>query len=158
MKALKHTLTIFLLLFFTATFGQRPHHQTKDKEEAIKTLRVGIYTNVLNLTSKEAEKFWPVFNEFNNKVKEIRNVEGKEKRQLMMNSSDLTDKEIESALERLFGYEQKALDLKIEYSEKFKKILPIKKVVLMQKAEMQFKGTLLDKFRENPPPPRGRDF
>ena len=53
----------YIILFFTfislASFAQK-----KDKKfEKLKALKTGYISNELNLTSNEAEKFWPIYNQ-----------------------------------------------------------------------------------------------
>ena len=41
--------------------------QPEKKKEDIKAMKIGFITNELNLTPDEAQKFWPVYNEFQKK-------------------------------------------------------------------------------------------
>ena len=45
---------------------------------------------------------------------------------------------------------QKELDLQKEYNEKFKAVLPIKKVAKLYAAEEQFKVVLINKLKDRP--------
>ena len=51
--------------------------QTETKKDKIKVLKVAFITNELSLTTDEAVKFWPVFNVFEAKQKEIRSTRSK---------------------------------------------------------------------------------
>ncbi len=57
----KIILTLFLLIS-GISFGQQ-----KPDWEKIKSLKVAFITEKLSLTSKEAQSFWPVYNEFEEK-------------------------------------------------------------------------------------------
>lgn len=151
MKTLKLALILFLFCISNLILAQRPQEGMGGKKEMIESLRVGIYTKVLKLTVKEAQIFWPLFNESQEKQEEIRKSIKKEKMVIMHDYNTLTDKDIDKVMKRIFAYEQQELDLKIKYTEKFMEIIPIKKVVLMQKAERMFHKALLDKVRNNRP-------
>lgn len=53
---MKTTIKIVLFLFVTTfTFGQTP----QEKKDKIKALKVAYITEKLDLTTEEAQKFWP---------------------------------------------------------------------------------------------------
>jgi hypothetical protein len=43
----------------------------KDKKDQIKALKVAFFTTELDLSTKEAEKFWAIYNTFDDKQFEI---------------------------------------------------------------------------------------
>ena len=69
MKKLFFLTTLFI--YSTLMYAQPP----KDgmKKEKIASLKVGFITNELKLTTKEAEVFWPVYNQFDNEISTLRN-------------------------------------------------------------------------------------
>ncbi|WP_321538430.1 hypothetical protein [Flavobacterium piscinae] len=59
--------TLFICLIFTSTgFAQG------GKRDKVKALKTAFITNELSLTSQEAEKFWPIYNAFEDKQFELR--------------------------------------------------------------------------------------
>ena len=60
-------LLIICFLSTTLIQAQRP-----DKRTELKALKIGYLTKQLELTSSEAEVFWPVYNEFDKKMFELR--------------------------------------------------------------------------------------
>ena len=62
MKNIK-ILTTLLLLFSLMGFTQ----DDPSKKEKIKALKTAFITTELDLTSAEAEKFWPIYNAFEEK-------------------------------------------------------------------------------------------
>lgn len=133
------SLIIFLGCFSQLVFGQ--------EGEKIKSLRIATYTDVLKLSPQEAKLFWPVFEEYQTKTNDLKRSEKKELNQAAKNFNLLTDTEASSLLDKMMDYEQKQVDLKKQYIEEFKKIMPVKKVLLMKKAELQFKKALLEKIK-----------
>ena len=154
---------IFFMLLFTTMQawaqppmgGDKPDRPPRDFDRAeAKTLKVGIYTRVLELTTKEAEAFWPVFNEFEEKMEVIREEEMKIRKSIESNFSEMKDADVEKNIDRMMELKTKENELLIEYYEKYKKILPIKKVALIHRAEMMYKRALLDKMRDGDAPGR----
>src|SRR6187431_1265654 len=62
---------LFLFLSFNF-YGQSDKDKFKEKREQIKAMKVAFLTAELDLTSSEAEKFWPLYNTFDDKQFELR--------------------------------------------------------------------------------------
>ncbi len=82
MKQLLH-IFIFLFVLSNTSIAQRD----KDKIEA---LRMNFITKKLDLTINESEKFWPIYNEYNDKLKAIKK---KIRQSYKRKSENLTDKD-----------------------------------------------------------------
>ena len=146
-------LIVMLLIQFGA-LAQPPHegkesHQERRKK--IQAMKVEFITTKLAMTPAEAQKFWPVYNEFNEKLHQLE----KERRKATHASRDieLSDKEMEALIQMNFDTDQKILDLKREYDLMFKKVLSIQKVGKLYMAEAEFKHELLRKMKRGGPPP-----
>jgi hypothetical protein len=137
---------IFLVLFcFTASGSFAQPGSKRDKIEA---LRVSFINQKVNFTAQEAQLFWPLYDEYNDKLENNR----KAFRQQFIKSIDfntLTDKEAEAYINAELSLKQKEYELYKEYFEKFKKILPVKKVALLRRAEEEFKKELIKNIKGN---------
>ncbi len=131
---------IILLFVFYTSFSFSQNESKNDKVEAMK---IAFLTNKLNLTAKEAQLFWPLYNEYNQKMDVLRRAKKSEYDEIKSKNSTPTDKEIESYMEEVFLTKQKELDLQKEYYNKYTKILSMKKVAQLYQAENQFKKELL---------------
>jgi hypothetical protein len=148
-------LTAAFYMMLLTVSAQQYRHMDQKREE-IQAEKVAFITQQLRLTPQEAEKFWPVYNEFDEQRKQY------EKGQMEQYHGDvpdlylMTDEEVDSIMLSKLDRERKMVDLRAEYYVKFKEVLPVKKVFLLHKAEMDFKRILLDRIREdgyrNPPP------
>lgn len=58
-------------------------------------MKIAFLTRRLNLTPDEAKKFWPVYNQFSDELKNIRESRNKAARDVKENLDNLSDKEIE---------------------------------------------------------------
>jgi len=162
MKNLKRIIPVVLIAFFSTSTLLAQHHGNKKSDkperfykpgsEKFKAMKVGYITNKLNLTSSEAEKFWPVYNEFSAK-KTAMHTKFKALRKSTKEKGELTDADIEKKLNERIALKQKDLDIEKEYLAKFKTLLPIKKVAKLYRAEESFKKDLLRRMRDTPPPP-----
>lgn len=142
-------LIIVMLMISFAGMAQRQFDaQTL---ELIKTKKIAFMTEAVGLTSKEAEKFWPVYNQLE-----------KERYMLMDKKRDLEQKSetpkpgMSEADYRKLATEIAATHAKEgrlieEYNLKLLEILPAEKVVKLYRAEGKFRASLMHEFR------RGQD-
>ena len=59
---------IFILLWLAFNCES----QTNSKRDKIEELRVSFITQNVNLTSQESQQFWPLYNEFNDKLDNLK--------------------------------------------------------------------------------------
>ena len=122
--------------------------QPGTKRDKIEALRVSFISSKVTLTNQEAQLFWPLYNEYNDKVDNFK----KSFRQQFIKNVDfisITDKEAESYLLAELTLKQKEYELSKEYYDKFKKVLPIKKIALIRRAEEDFKKELIKNIKGN---------
>lgn len=160
-KNKRFLITLFFTLFIYGgiSFAQETGNM-KNKRENIEAMKVAFITQKLDLTAEEAQQFWPVYNQYSEKTKELRKKRRQDSREARQNFDELSDKEIEQVISNDMACRQKELDLQKEYHEKFKAVLPIKKVAKLYAAEEQFKVVLINKLKDRgdrPGPKPGPD-
>ena len=143
------SLTILLSFLTIVSFGQgKKGHNKKFDDEKIKAEKVSYITEKLDLTVKEAQAFWPVYNEFDSKITELFQEEHKLFREIKKNAETLSDEELTTKTDRLIMINKDKSDLEVEYHIEYKKVLPIKKVALLYKAEKEFRKHLMHKYKD----------
>lgn len=149
MKTKQIIILLSVAVFCTVNlFGQnKPNRPHRPDPEKFKEMKIAYITEKLSLTEAEAQTFWPVYNEFQSKKENIYK-ELKSLRKESKKEDGISDQEIEQLLNQRIIAKQKDLDIEKEYLEKFKKVLPIKKVGQFYKAEEGFKRDLLRKMKE----------
>ena len=130
----------------SATPVTPPAPPAQHKKEKVEAMRIAFLTQKLDLTPEEAQKFWPVYNEFHKKQDELRKKRKEETKAAKQNIDSLTDKQVESLVDGEIAFKQKNIDLEKEYHSKFKSVLPIKKVAKLYHAEEQFTHHLLEEL------------
>ncbi|MBP9152377.1 MAG: hypothetical protein KBF73_08855 [Flavobacteriales bacterium] len=153
MKKLLILTAVVLLNSFQVLVAQ--DELEPSKREKLDALKVAFLTNELNLTPTEAQSFWPLYNELEDKMREIRKKRRDNRIDTKTNHADLTDTQLSAAIDRELAFEQQELDLKKEYNERFKKILPIKKVAKLHVAEHNFRKELLHRAKDRTKTPGG---
>ena len=76
-----------------------------------------------------------------------RNIRSKYRAQKLM--QNMSDQEIDEYISKRLDMEAELLQLKRDYIQKYKQIISPRKIALFQKADREFKRTLLKKFRNN---------
>ena len=119
--------------------------------ERLNAYKIAFFTRSLNLTSQEAEKFWPVYNEFQNKKTDIQQERAQLNRKINQTGMTMSDTERSEAADNLVNMEVKEANLSLEYHKKFKEILSPAKLLRLYQAENQYRQQLLNELRDNRP-------
>ncbi|RZK10888.1 MAG: sensor of ECF-type sigma factor [Flavobacterium sp.] len=142
MKTNKFILALMLLISFSF-YAQGP------KKEKVKALKVAYLTNNLSLTTAEAEKFWPIYNAYDEKQFELRHEKMKMiKDKLEAESVDnLTDKQASAMLSQIEDVEDDLYQNRKKFMASLKTVLSPVKILKLKKAEDDFNKTLLRQYK-----------
>jgi Spy/CpxP family protein refolding chaperone len=141
-----------LLLFISFTFYAQGERM-KEKKEQIKALKVAFLTTELNLTTSEAEKFWPVYNTFDDKQFELRHQKMKAFMGRMEEGSidKMSEKDASAFLNQMESSEEELFLLRKKFIATLKGILPATKIIKLKKSEEDFNRKLLQQYRDKGP-------
>lgn len=145
---LKKTLPILFLFLSFNFYAQSDNF--KDKKEQIKAMKVAFLTTELDLTSSEAEKFWPIYNTFDDKQFEFRHQKMKSyfRRMKGDNLTKLSEKEASILLDQIQNNEDDLYNLRKKFMLNLKDILPSIKIIKLKKAEEDFNRILLQQYKD----------
>lgn len=138
-----------LLFLFVSVSFYAQGESMQEKKEKIKALKVAFFTTELDLTTNEAEKFWPIYNTFDDKQFELRH---QKMRAFMKRMSDgsldrITEKEANNFLVQMEDTEEELFLLRKRFTQNLRKILPSVKIIKLRKAEEDFNRKLLHQYR-----------
>jgi hypothetical protein len=122
---MKKYLLLFLMIFASFSFAIA-QNENGQRSEKIQALKIAFITQKLHLSSGEAEKFWPVYNDYQNEIRQLRG-----------NKND-------DVLEN----EQKLLDIRKKYKPSFEKILGPQRLNDLYNAERDFRNVLIRSLKE----------
>ena len=150
LKISKIVLTSFIIFYSFSLIAQSTNNDQSKRKEKIETAKITYLTEKLKLSTSEAEKFWPLYNEFNDKKESIMKDYHKKTKAIRPNDTiQISETNSDQLIDMYLQNEQQVLDLKKEYYPKFKKVIGSKKVVDMFFAEKEFNKLLLEKLKEN---------
>ncbi|MDN5205004.1 hypothetical protein QQ008_26680 [Fulvivirgaceae bacterium BMA10] len=138
-------IIILLLLLIGLEFSVLA--QKTSNQEKIEAARIALITRKLNLTPEQARKFWPVYNEFRNKVSDMRK-DYDVKRQ-GIDPAKLTDAQKKAFLDEAFEFKQRQLNLEKEYSQRLLDVISAEQIISLRQAERQFREMLLKRIEQN---------
>lgn len=138
-----------LLLLLTSFSFYAQDGGMKDKKEQIKTLKVAFLTTELDLTTREAEKFWPIYNTFDDKQFEIRYQKMKVFKDRMNDSAlgDMSEKEANVLLNQMESADEELFLLRKKFTKNIREVLSAVKIIKLRKSEEGFNRKLLHQYR-----------
>lgn len=143
---MKNKFLILIILLGMTSVKVRAQ-EDDNRNEKIESLKIAFITEKLNLTSSEAKVFWPVFNEFSDELKKLKEKE-KENMHALKTKNSPTDIESNKFINEHINLKQAELDLTKRYINEFKKVLPERKVAKLLTLEQEFKQQLLQHLKD----------
>ena len=125
-------LSIFLLLLSITRVAQPSF---KQKKEQLKALKIAYITDELQLSSDEASRFWPVYNAFDEKQRELK----QEKMRSYMDRfsggevDKMSDKEALNFLNQIENTEDEMYQLRKKFISNLKGVLSPIKIIKLKK-------------------------
>jgi hypothetical protein len=141
MKKIAIFLLIMILLPVFRSAAQNPNL------EKLNNYKIGFFTRKLNLTSEEAEKFWPVYNDYQSQRNLIQMEKLKLNRNFNQNQSSLSERQLEDMGDKYVDCLVQESNLAVTFHKKLKEVLPPVKVILYYQAENQYKVQLLNELQ-----------
>ena len=139
--------TIILLFVSISTFAQLEKEKgyTKKISEKLKALKVAHITEQLDLTKKEAEVFWPIYNAHEEEKDALRKFSVERRKE--KKAENLSENEAKKLLFDMIENEKKRNDLENKYINDLLKFLPAKKIITLYRAEHSFKRKMIEEYR-----------
>jgi len=120
-----------------------------EKKEQINALKVAFITNNLSLTSAEAERFWPIYNTFEEKQFDLKRQKSISYNKKMVDETldKMSDKEALAVLTQMEATEDELFQLRKKLIINLKSILSPVKIIKLKKAEEEFNKKLLQQYK-----------
>ena len=134
----------FLLLLTTSSVVSQKMNRQK-----ITLLKTAFITDAIVLKPKEAEKFWPVYNQYSKQLQQLKfKLEGGKIREInaaggVENISEANAQEI---INQSLVFEKEIYETKIKMVKELSKIISAQQIVKLQKAERDFNKRILQEY------------
>ncbi|MDR5590039.1 hypothetical protein [Christiangramia sp. SM2212] len=141
----------FVLIFIVLISSIQMIGQEEDRDaqrERIKALKVAFLTQELNLTDKLAERFWPIYNDYETKRRELHAREHIE----LENVECMNEDTANDLLNEYLTIENEEYKIKKQLFKELKEIISAKDIIKLHKLEDEFHKKLIKEYRSK----RGR--
>jgi hypothetical protein len=164
---MKYTSRILILILMlcnlTGALYAQERKGREEQREKFRSMKIAYFTEELELTSEEAEKFWPLYNDYEKKKREVSQYRHRRSQNIDEQLANMTDQEAEKMADDIIESRKKEVELAEAFHRDLKKIFPSKKVMKYYITEHGFREYMLRKIRderrngdgkkqENPPP------
>lgn len=126
---------LLILILFTGSFtlvkAQDFRENKENRSEKIQSLKIAFITQKLELTTDEAQKFWPVYNRYETDIRQVY----KDNK----SGGDAIDNE------------EKLLNVKKRFRTEFVKVIGQPKTNTLFNAEKEFRGVLMRHLKNKSP-------
>lgn len=136
----RHSLiTLFAcLLICCPSFAQ---DKQRCSEDEFRMKKQAYITEKAGLTSEEAQAFFPIYFELQEKKKEKNKKTWSNARKGM--KPETSEEEYQEIINQHFNSQHEILDLEKEYIDKYRKVLTDKKIYMVYRAEIKFNRNML---------------
>ncbi|MCI1779045.1 MAG: hypothetical protein LKI53_03715 [Bacteroidales bacterium] len=118
---------------------------------AIKAKKIAFFTEVLELTPREAEKFWPVYNEYWKKRISLHRqslLDIKTLNDAASGNGEISDAQLMKLADKYYDDTEAETRFEREYFKKFTEVLPLRKAVRLFNTEEDFRRYLIRELRK----------
>lgn len=125
--------------------GRSSSHAAKPSKgqfEKVKAQKVAFLTEKMNLTVDESKAFWPVYNGYEEDMREL-------KRQGWNKKEEMDDTKAKEVLFSGIDRQNKEIQLKKDFYTKASEVVPYKKLLLMERGEREFRQKLFEGYKKN---------
>ena len=129
--------------------------QSGDAMRKLNAARIGLITERLGLTPDQAEKFWPLYQEYQQKRKTIQSDFKQMRKSYDRNTA--TEEETRRVLKKGQEIKQQKLNLEQEYSNKMLEVIDSKQLMSLKQAEGDFRQMLLKRLDQRRDQQRNRE-
>ena len=127
-----------LLSIFLAVNASAQNDTDRPLEDRIEAQRIAFITDIVDLTSEEAQAFWPLFNAYRKDEKTL-----KAEKKPQKSPIDMSDGEAHDHIQHILATERKLLERKEIFVDELEQVLSPRKIMRLFRAEQQFKERLL---------------
>lgn len=152
---MKKIILLSLICIFAAQLTAQPalesaQQQRNQRYQQIQSAKIAFFTAELELTPKEAEDFWPLYNEYW-KAREVANRKSyhalRTIDKLLDSNEKVTDSQLKQLIETYISGSTAEGEIHKEYYQKFINIFPVTKVAKIYTTEEEFRIKMIHQLR-----------
>lgn len=119
------------------------------KEDDITSYKIAFITERLDLSSKEAQVFWPIYNKHIKLYEKLKQDTWQPIKEGLYKIDQLSEKEAEQLLEDYRQYKKERLQYREDFIKELLPVISPKKIMQLKKADYDFNRELLKQYQSN---------
>ena len=143
---MKRVLLIIVMFTITLTGWSQQNGPKGDGNSKLEAARIAMITERLNLSPAQAEKFWPVYNQFSQERRALQQQAIQARKGYDM--QNLTEEQSKTLVKAQMQFKQDKLDLEKKYVSKINDVISSKQLVALKKAEDDFRAMILNRLEQ----------
>lgn len=141
MKTYKYILILLIFLLWQEAFGQG-----NDAREKIEAARIALITERLGLSPEQAEKFWPIYNEYDQKRRDLSRDLQRARNQVDINN--MTEEQSQNLMNMSLDIRERQFQLEKQYAQRLTNVITAQQLLSLKKAEDDFRRMILRRLEE----------
>lgn len=154
-NAMKRRFFVYTLLLMICSIQAAGQNANRER---LNSYKIAFFTKRLNLTPQEAERFWPVYNEYQAEKNKIQIQRADLFRNFNQNELNMNEKEMAEAGDLIVNLEVKEAELSAAFHKRIRTILSPVKVLRLYQAENQYRIMLLNELKDRNQLRNNRNF
>ncbi|TFV97573.1 hypothetical protein E4S40_02675 [Algoriphagus kandeliae] len=142
---MKKTSLVILFFFLIISIGFAQRRGSIDSER-LEAARVAFITTRLDLSTEQAEKFWPIFNEYNKKreanLKEIADLTPRNREE------EITDQQAKELISKRFSIQKQMIDEEEKFVDKVSQVISYQQILKLNGLNRDFARMLYQRQRQ----------
>lgn len=136
---INYSILSVLFLLMVMSVNAQPQRQL----ERIHAMKIALITEKLQLSPAEAEKFWPIYHQYEAEMKEII----KDRKIAKLKMEDADEKEASKMIDARLEAQEAAIQLSKKYKAAFLQVISPKQLVTLMETEQAFKQQLINELQ-----------
>lgn len=146
MRSFTLQLVLFCALMLGSTVAMAQTGRPQDKRENVEAAKVAFLTDKMSLTSEQSQKFWPLYNEYESKRRDLVRAYRSGYRE---DVDQLSEQEAKARIDGMFVTREKELELEKEYVARYQRVISPNQIIKLYRSEREFTKLLLQKLEAN---------
>jgi hypothetical protein len=141
---MKKSVFICAVMLFFGNFAFAQRTSTEYDKEKLEAARVAFITNRLDLKPDQAEKFWPLYNQYNEERRVMMDKVSSLNRESMQ---DISEERANEIIQKRFSMQQKLLDREKSFMDEIVKVISPQQAIKLGGVNREFTRQLYQRHR-----------
>jgi len=138
-----------ILVLIVLVFSIAKVEAQKMNRQKIKLLKTSFITDAIDLSPREAEQFWPIYNMYTDKIQDLKRSRDTDIQHTLKSNGgidNVSEEDAQKTLDHMLSLEKQIGENNATMIKELNKIISAKKIIKLQRAEHDFNRQMLEEF------------